>query len=116
MPTNVVARVGAKISDTWQALFVGLPGFAGGEKVPNHIVGSYRAGKAVVVGDDLSGGHHEVVANRRMRVGVILSRQAVLARETVQVWHRTIANNTRVIRVLFHYNENVAECGKLRDG
>src|SRR2546430_13800934 len=49
-----------------------------------------------------------------MRVGVVLRRQAVLLSQTVEVRHGRIANDVRVIRVLLHYDEHVAD--RCRDG
>src|SRR5712692_515514 len=62
---------------------------------------------AVVVSDNLSGGEHEIVADRRMGVGVILRGEPVLRRQTVEVGHGRTADHARIVGILFHHNKDV---------
>jgi hypothetical protein len=50
-------------------------------KLAGEIVFSDQVGKEQIIGDDLAGSHHEVVADGGMHVGVELRRQRILLRE-----------------------------------
>ena len=67
-----------------------LPGLARDLDLARDVVDRDReAGRSltVVVGEDLSRGQHKVVADRGMRIGEVLGRQAVLRDERIQVGH-----------------------------
>ncbi len=76
--------IAAEVADRGQALGVGLPGFARSQQFPYHVVrgdGECGGGIAVVVGEDLAGGEHQVVTNGRVGIRVILRGQSVLTHQ-----------------------------------
>ena len=74
MTPNVVASIGRDVSGLRQTVFISLPCLSGCEQVPDNVVSRNCAIKTVIVRDDLPGGEFEVVADRRMCVGVVLGR------------------------------------------
>ena len=109
MPACVIADIRLNVASVGQALLVRFPGFARSHQMAHHIIGRDRAGVAVVIGDDLARRQHEIVANRRMRIGVVLRPEAVAFGQAIQIRHRRIADDTRVVVVLFNDNKNVLE-------
>src|SRR5436190_5069953 len=77
--------VASRVTCLRKTVNVGLPRLAGGEQMPNHIVLRQCATKSVIVCNDLAGAEHEVIADGRMRIRVILRCQCVFAGKTVQV-------------------------------
>ena len=74
----------AQVADRWQALGISFPGFARSHQFAHHVVrGDGQAGRGftVVVGEDLAGGEHEVVADGWVSIGVIPRRQSVLTHQ-----------------------------------
>ena len=65
------------------------------------------SGECVAHGFNLPVGQHEIVADGRVNVGVVLRGQAVFRSQTVQVRHGGIANHLRIAVVLFHYQEDM---------
>jgi hypothetical protein len=65
---------------------------------------------AIIVREDLASGEHEVVADRRVGVGVILRSQAVLNHQARQIW-RGRAGDTAVVGVLFDEDGHMAKEG-----
>src|SRR6266567_2390511 len=90
-----------------QALGVGLEGFSCGEQVADNVVLRKSAAQTVVVGDGLAGGEHEVIADRRMSVGVVLRGQTILGGQAIQVWHRRASDDTGVAVVLLENDKHV---------
>ena len=78
------------------------------EQSPHDVVHRHDRGIAVVVGDDLPRPQHEVVADGRMGVGVVLRREAVLPRETIEIRHRRAVQGVGVVVILFGYEEDVS--------
>jgi hypothetical protein len=112
---GVTAGVVAGVAYRWKVFGVRLPGFARGEKVADDVVCVY--GKVVRrdgVGErerreSLSGAELEIVWTRRMGVGEVICREAVLVGEAVQVGHRGITDDVAVIGVFVDDNEDVAK-------
>src|SRR2546423_10971296 len=69
----------------------------------------YGAAESVCVGVGIVRRQHEVVADRRVGVGVILRGERVLIREPVKVRHRRAADDLRVIGIFFHDDDDVAD-------
>src|SRR5437660_12657107 len=72
MVPDIRIFVAAGVSGVGQALGIGLPIFAHSKKMANNIVGGDGGHIAIAVSDDLPGGHHEVIADRRVSIGVVL--------------------------------------------
>jgi len=106
---RVIADIAAGVTHRRQVLRVRLPRLAGREEPPDDVVVRHDARIIVVVGDDFPDRHHEVVADRRVRIGVILRREPVLLGQTVEVRHRGAADDARIIVVLFHHDKDVVE-------
>src|SRR5438309_12100973 len=68
---DVQSGVVAGVSGVGEAFGVGLPSLSGRGKVAHKIVSGDGPGVSVIVGQDLAGGQHHVVADGRMGVGVI---------------------------------------------
>src|SRR5947207_14332457 len=78
---------------------------------------AHREGQAgrrltVVVGDDLSGGQHKVVTDRRVGVGMIVGGQAVFGDERVEVGHTGTAHHLGIAVVLQGNDNDVSKLGK----
>src|SRR5512146_3559467 len=84
---RIAARLLAGVADRGQILRVRFPRLPGGHEVAYDVVLGDRRRVAVAVGDDLPRGQHEVVADRGMRVGVVLCGVPVLRHERVQIRH-----------------------------
>src|SRR5437016_1788025 len=92
-----------------------LPGLARVLHLERDVI--HRQGQAgrrltVVIGDDLSGGQHKVVANRRVRVGVIVGGQAVFGDERIEVGHTGTAYHLGIAVVLQGNDNDVSELGE----
>ena len=85
MALCVRIRVASGIAYGRNALRVGFPGLARGEEIANDVVHTDWTREGIIVGDDLTRGQHEVVADRRVSVGEILSGQAILRCQAVQI-------------------------------
>jgi hypothetical protein len=70
--------VTARVSTAITRLLSGMPSFA------NCIVRRYRTHIAVVVGNNLPGSQHEVIADGRMGVGIVSRRRRVGLGQTIQ--------------------------------
>ncbi len=104
---GVGASIAAGVSDEGQIFGILLPGFSGRDQVPNDIVGCDRAGKPVVIGNDLPGGQHKVIADGRVRVRVVALSVAIGRRQAFQVWHVIVADDTVIGFVFFQHDEDV---------
>src|SRR2546425_3258633 len=108
MVSGVAISVAAHISDRRQVFGILLPGFPGAEQMSNDVVGRDFAGKVVVVGDDLTGGEHEVVADGRVRVRVVALGVGVSGRQAVQIGHvASVADDLRKAVIFLQRDENV---------
>ena len=74
----------ARLRKTFCIRFEGL---SSREQVAHDVVARNGAAEAILIGDDLTGRQHEVVANRRMRICIVLRGQAVFICQAVQVRH-----------------------------
>jgi len=74
----------ARLRKTFCVRFEGL---SSREQVANDVVLCDRAAHAVVIRNNSTGGQHEIVANRRMRICIVLRGQAVFICQAVQVRH-----------------------------
>src|SRR5512142_3240899 len=108
MALEVRILVAASVADRGQAFGVGLPGLAGRDQFPNQVVRVHGAGEGIVSCDQLAGGQHEVVADGGMGVGIVISGQAVLAGQTVEVGHGRGANHGGVAVVFLNQQKYVA--------
>ena len=72
------------------------------------VVGRDGPGKGIVVGYDLAGGHHEVVADGGMGVGVILGGEPISPDQTIEIGHGGIVHHAGVAVVLFHHHKYMA--------
>jgi hypothetical protein len=69
-------------------------------------------GGAVVGGEDLAGGEHEVVADGGVRVGVVVRGERALGDEGVEIGpDGSGADDSGVALVLFHDKDDVVACG-----
>src|SRR5215471_5254412 len=111
---QVSAGIASSVSNARQTLCVSFPGLARLDQVPHDVVCIHWSIEAIVVGDDLSSGHHEVVADGRMCVGVALSCEAILGSKAVEIWHSAISDHTRVTMVFFDNQHNRTGLGSWR--
>ena len=119
---GVTAGVASGVADRWKIFGVRLPGFACGGEVADDLV--CIDGKVVRrdgVGErerreSLSSAELEIVWTRRMGVGEVICREAVLVGEAVQVRHRGICDDVTVIGVFLDDNEDVAKPHALGGG
>ena len=89
-----------------------LPGLARDLDLARDVVDRDReAGRSltVVVGEDLSGGQHKVVADRGMRIGEVLGGQAVLGDKRIEVGHAGTAHHRGIGVVLQRDDHDVSE-------
>ena len=106
---GVIPDVPAGIPYVRQVLRVRLPGPSGLEQLPDDVVVGHDRRVVVVVGDDLPDVHHEVVADGRVGVRIVLRREPVLLRQAVEIRHRRAADHIRVVGVLLRDDEHVPE-------
>ena len=107
MVLQIWIDISSKISGAGQAFGIASPCLVGVCEFADDVVIGDGARKGVVEGFDLAGGQHEIVPDRRVRVSVVLRREAVLRGEAVQIWHRAIADHLRVAVVFFDDQEDV---------
>ena len=76
--------IAAQVAHRGQALGISFPGFSRSHQFAHHVVrgdGQAGGGFTVIVGEGLAGGEHEVVADGRMRIGVIPRGQSILTHQ-----------------------------------
>ena len=111
---QVRARIAADISHRGKALRITLPRLARAEQMAHDVIHIHRSGEGVVIGNDLAGSQHEVIADRGMSIGEILRGQRVLRREAIEEWHGGIADDAGKAMVLFQNNHHVGRGWNLR--
>ena len=109
VPAGVLARVRADVADRRQVFRVRLPRLPGCHEVPDDVVVRDDPRVVVVVRDDLADGHHEVVTDRRVRIGVVLRRQTVLLGQTLEVRHGRAVGHSRIGGVLLDHHDDMPE-------
>ena len=109
MALGILASVSAVIPLEGYRFRIFLPGFSRGQQFANYIVHGHGLGVAVVVGDDLPGRKHEVIADGRMGVRVISLGHRIAGCQTIQIRHRRVADDVAIAVVLFHHNEYVID-------
>src|SRR5207249_4540117 len=90
-------------------LRVTLPAFSRVHQFANDIVIGDGSGKCIIKAFHFSRGKHEVIANRRVSVGIVLRCQPELRGQAVQIWHVGIANDLRVAVILFYDEKHMPE-------
>lgn len=104
---QVRTRIAADISHRGEAFGITFPRLARAEQMANDVIHIHRSGKGVVIGNDLAGSQHKVIADRGMSIGEILRGQRVLRCEAIEEWHGGIANDAGKAMVLFQNNHHV---------
>ena len=107
MPNHVQSRISAKIALS-DAFGIDLERDAGSQHSPCQIVNIPHGCGTVICRKQLPCGQHEVVADRRMRVRVIVCCKSTLGDQVVQIRPTAgIAHNAGIALVFFHHNDDV---------
>ena len=80
---GIKSCVPSDIAYIWKAFGVHLPAFTLEQDFTDDVINANGAGETVVVGNDLTCRHHEIVANRRMRIAVVVRGKPILIRKRV---------------------------------
>ena len=93
MPFHIWVRGASCVAGVRKAFGICLERLSRSKQVAYDIILRERAAETVVIGDDLTGGEHEVIADRRVGIRIILGRQTIFFGQTVEVRHGRIANH-----------------------